>query len=88
MKNDKAFAFYAVALVLMLAGVLTTVVVAGIGAVPSLALFAEHITIGLLIRASYKSFAGPGWAFGNAAGAASAAVEAATSIAPTADALG
>lgn len=59
--NDKAFAAYAMILLALVGTVLTTVVVTQFPTVPSFLGIAEHVMLGLLIRASYKSFAGWDW---------------------------
>jgi hypothetical protein len=61
MDNDKAFAIWAVVLIGAVASLLTGSVAAGMATLPSLSSFAEHVTLGLVIRTSYKSFAGPGF---------------------------
>ena len=88
MSNDKDFTIYAIALIAGISTVLAIAISAGIGAMPSAATLVEHVGLGLLVRASYKSFAGPGWMFGDTpVGAVSDVREAATSFSPTANAM-
>jgi hypothetical protein len=60
--NDKTFTTYALVLIAGVTSTLTATVLAGIASPPSPALFLEHVALGLLMRASYKSFAGWDWA--------------------------
>ena len=62
MQNDKVFAVAAIVLFAGLASVLTTSVLAGFAALPSPLVFLEHVAMGLLMRASYKSIGGWNWA--------------------------
>ena len=64
MGSDKIFGLYAAALVGGVLTMLTAVVLAGVATVPTPLFVVEHVGLGLLFRASYKSLAGPGWAFG------------------------
>ena len=64
MGSDTSFKRYAAALVGAVLKMLTAVVLAGIASVPTPLFVVEHVGLGLLFRASYKSLAGPGWAFG------------------------
>jgi hypothetical protein len=59
--NDKSFALYALVLVSGVASVITASVIEGVTTLPSPAVFLEHVMLGLLMRASYKSFAGWSW---------------------------
>jgi len=60
--NDKNFALYAVILVSGVASVITASVLAGFAALPSPAVFLEHVALGLMMRASYKTIGGFDWA--------------------------
>jgi hypothetical protein len=60
--DDKAFAGYALILIAGVASVLTASVMAGVTSLPSPAVFLEHVALGLMMRASYKSFGGWNWA--------------------------
>ena len=62
MHNDKSFAAYALILLAAVASVLTATVLAGITRVPPPLVFLEHVAMGLLIRAAYKSTGGWNWA--------------------------
>ena len=59
MASDKAFGIYAVAMIGMVASVITASVMAGFATFPSLLVFLEHIALSLLFRAAYKSLDGP-----------------------------
>jgi hypothetical protein len=61
--NDKVFAAYAVILVGGVASVLTASVMAGVTALPTFAVFLEHVAMSLLFRAAYKSIGGFDWVF-------------------------
>lgn len=59
MDNDKTFAAYALILVLGVVSMLTAaVMVLGDGTWPSPLAFAEHVALGLMMRAGYKSIGG------------------------------
>jgi hypothetical protein len=60
--NDKSFAAYALVLIAGVTSTLTASVMVGFASLPSPALFLEHVALGLMMRASYKSFAGWDWA--------------------------
>jgi hypothetical protein len=60
--NDKSFAVYALILVAGVTSVLTASILAGFARLPSPQVFLEHLALGLLMRASYKSIAGWNWA--------------------------
>jgi hypothetical protein len=59
--NDKAFTLYAAILIGSILSVLTASVLAGVAALPTPLVFAEHLAMSLIFRAAYKSLAGPGW---------------------------
>lgn len=62
MDNDKAFAIFALTLLLGMASVLTAVMTFTEGAsLPSPLVFVEHVAMGLAIRAAYKGFGGFSW---------------------------
>ncbi len=65
MQNDRAFAIYALIVVSGVASVITASVMAGIATLPTPLVFAEHIALSLLFRASYKSFGGFDWITGS-----------------------
>ena len=58
MDNDKALAGYALILIAGVASVLTASVLAGVTRLPSPVVFMEHVALGLMIRAAYKSLGG------------------------------
>lgn len=62
MHKDKIFAAYAMTLVLSLLTVLTGMIYLGVAELPPALVFAEHLVLGLAMRASYKSFGGFDWA--------------------------
>jgi hypothetical protein len=62
LQNDKSFAAYALILIAGVTSVLTASVLAGFARLPSPQVFLEHVALGLLMRASYKSIAGWNWA--------------------------
>jgi hypothetical protein len=62
MSNDKAFTFFAVALVAAVLSVLTASVMAGVASVPTPLSFVEHLFFTVGFRAAYKSLDGPVWA--------------------------
>ena len=62
MSNDKSFALYALFLVAGVVCLLSSVVVAGVTTLPAPLVFLQEVSLGLLMRASYKSFAGWNWA--------------------------
>lgn len=59
MGNDKAFGIWVVALIAGISSVVTTQLIAGTATMPTFAVVVEHVGMGLLIRAAYKSFDGP-----------------------------
>jgi len=61
--NDKVFTAYALFLVSGVASVITATVMAGVTALPTLAVFLEHLMLSLLFRAAYKSIGGFDWVF-------------------------
>ena len=61
MDNDRAFAIYISVIVGGLACVLATAVAVGITEIPAPLVFVEHVALGLLFRAAYKSLGGPAW---------------------------
>jgi hypothetical protein len=73
MENDKVFIAYAMALILGISIVVTTMIWIGTGHFPAVAFVIEHVSLGLLIRASYKSFDGPYGIFESAKEATEAA---------------
>ena len=58
MQDDKTFAVYALSLIGGVALLLTTLVLVQVTTLPSLGVFVEHASLGLLFRASYKSLDG------------------------------
>jgi hypothetical protein len=60
--NDQTFKTYAVTLIGAAVLLLATLLTLGIAGAPTPFFFAEHVVMGLMIRAAYKSFDGPGWA--------------------------
>ena len=60
--NDRAFQIYALTLIGGAVSLVLTLVTLRIAAAPTPLFFAEHVVMGLMIRAAYKSFDGPGWA--------------------------
>ena len=64
MGNDRAFHYYALFLVAGVASVITASVMAGLATLPTPLVFAEHLALSLLFRASYKSFGGFDWITG------------------------
>ena len=58
MQNDKAFIVYAMALVVGISTLLAFVLGTGASALPTPLYLIEHVTLGLGIRAYYKSFDG------------------------------
>jgi hypothetical protein len=64
--NDKAFALWAVTLILVAVSAISTAVMMGIATFPTSLFVLEHLGLGLCFRAAYKSLAGPGWLFGDA----------------------
>ena len=65
MENDKLFSLYAFTLLAGVASVATASVMAGIAALPSLGVFAEHLVLSLTVRGAYHSFGGPYPLFGS-----------------------
>ncbi len=63
MTNDKAFHIYAALLVSGVITLLTVIVTSGVAAVPAPLFLAEHLGLGLLFRASYKSLESPQWPY-------------------------
>jgi len=63
MNNDRIFAAYSLTLIAGVASVITASVLAGVAALPTLAVFLEHLLLSLLFRASYKSIGGFDWVF-------------------------
>ena len=61
LENDRAFAAYVLLLTVMVVSVITASVVAGVAAFPRPMVFLEHLALGLLVRASYKSLGGFDW---------------------------
>jgi hypothetical protein len=59
MGNDKAFGIWVILLISGISTVVTTQVLAGTAMLPSIAVFVEHVVLGLLIRGAYHSFDGP-----------------------------
>ena len=62
MDTNKAFAVYALTLIAGVGSVLAASVLAGITTAPSPAVFMEHVALGLMMRAAYKSIGGWDWA--------------------------
>jgi len=60
--KNNTFAAYALILIAGVGSVLTASVLAGITTAPSPTVFVEHVALGLMIRAAYKSFGGWNWA--------------------------
>lgn len=58
MQNDKAFIVYALSLLIGISAVATLVVSSGASSFPTPLYFIEHVTLGLAVRAYYKSFDG------------------------------
>ena len=58
MQNDRIFIAYAIALAAGIGGLLTFVVGTGASHVPEPMYLAEHVCLGLMVRAYYKSFDG------------------------------
>jgi hypothetical protein len=58
MDNDKAFAIYAFALVGGVLLAITLAVTGGVASLPGIAFIVEHVGLGLVVRATYKSFDG------------------------------
>lgn len=90
MDNDRAFAAFALILVLGVASMLTaSVLFVGNGTWPSPPSFLEHVALGLLMRAGYKQIGGWSWADWSVAGDRTReAVEADLLPAGTAEAMG
>jgi len=61
MKQDRIFARYAFGLIGGLAIVITALVSLGIAELPNLGFFVEHAGLGVIFRATYKSFDGSNW---------------------------
>lgn len=62
MDNDKTFAAYALILIAGVASVITSSVLAGFASLPTPVVFLEHVALGLMMRASYKTIGGFDWA--------------------------
>ena len=62
MDNDKTFAAYALILIAGVASVITSSVLAGFATLPTPTVFLEHVALGLMMRASYKTIGGFDWA--------------------------
>jgi hypothetical protein len=60
--NDKVFTGYALILIAGVASVITSSVLAGFASLPTPAVFLEHVALGLMMRASYKTIGGFDWA--------------------------
>jgi hypothetical protein len=60
--TNKAFAAYALVLIAGVGSVLTASVLAGVTSLPSPLGFVEHVALGLMVRAAYKSIGGFDWA--------------------------
>ena len=58
MDSDNRFTLYALILISAVASVISASVMSGIATVPAPIFVAEHLGLGLLFRASYKSFGG------------------------------
>ncbi|MFT5441937.1 MAG: hypothetical protein ACI8W3_000979 [Myxococcota bacterium] len=58
MQNDKVFITYALTLIVGTASLLAFVVISSAPSIPSAAYLLEHLTLGLMVRAYYKSFDG------------------------------
>jgi len=84
MENDRLFAIYAAAIFLGIASVVTVMIWIGTGSFPAPAFILEHVGLGLLIRAAYKSFDGPYGIF-DAKEASDELAEPAGSFGPTAN---
>jgi len=67
MQNDKVFIAYAAALVVGISSLMAFVLGTGASALPTPLYLIEHVSLGLAIRAYYKSFDGEGgfYALGN-----------------------
>jgi hypothetical protein len=85
MTNDRAFIAYAMALVLGISIVITTMIWIGTGQFPAALFVIEHVSLGLLIRGSYKSFDGPYGIFDTAKTSSEATEVAEPAFGPTAD---
>ena len=69
MHDDKAFAVYALLLILGVATALTSgMLLFGNGTWPSALAVVEHVALGLLMRAAYKTIGGWNWADWSVAG--------------------
>ena len=66
MDSDNRFTLYALILISAVASVISASVMSGIATVPAPIFVAEHLGLGLLFRASYKSFGGIEWPFESA----------------------
>jgi len=64
--SDNRFTLYAVILISAVASVISASVMSGFATVPAPLFVAEHLGLGLLFRASYKSFGGIEWPFESA----------------------
>ena len=62
MDKNKTFAAYALVLITGVGSVLAASVLTGVTIAPSPVGFMEHVALGLMIRAAYKSFGGWDWA--------------------------
>jgi hypothetical protein len=58
MQNDKAFIVYATALVVGISSLVAFVLGTGASSLPTPLYLIEHVTLGLALRAYYKSFDG------------------------------
>jgi len=70
--SDHRFSLYAAILISAVASVISASVIAGIATAPAPAFLAEHLGLGLLFRASYKSLGGVEWPFAAAGAVADA----------------
>jgi hypothetical protein len=58
MQNDKVFIAYAIALIAGVGTLLAHVITSGASHTPTPAYLLEHVSLGLMVRAYYKSFDG------------------------------
>jgi hypothetical protein len=88
-ENDKTFAAYALILALGVASMLIFgVTVLGDGTWPSPLSMAEHVALGLLMRAGYKQIGGSSWADWSLAGDSAEEAAELLPAGSTADAIG
>ena len=59
MESNRAFGIYVAVLVGALLSVITTTVMAGVTTLPTFLTLVEHVSLSLLFRGAYHSFAGP-----------------------------